>query len=156
MPRKKKQSFSAYDIVRTVFDGQQIEAIVVACDGRNFIMRPFGPFATVNNGCPVAMHADALTLVHMNGAEDRPPAVDNGTRLAATVLMGRTIQNVRYLTDEELETMGWTSNGVVLELDSGHMVYAVADNDCSKPGALFIDRLDQPHIVLPAVPTADT
>ncbi len=55
-------------------------------------------------------------------------------------MIGRTIKNVRRMTDEEKEREGWDSprqNIAVIELDDGSTLYASRDGEGNGPGALF-------------------
>tara|TARA_B100000287_G_C20605856_1_gene770035 strand:+ start:669 stop:944 length:276 start_codon:yes stop_codon:yes gene_type:complete len=51
-------------------------------------------------------------------------------------LMGRTITNVRYMTDEEQEDFGWYSKSVIIELDNGTGFFPMADDEGNDAGAL--------------------
>jgi hypothetical protein len=55
-------------------------------------------------------------------------------------LKGRTIVDVRPMTDEEYEAEGWLGSGedTVLVLDDGTLVYASCDPEGNMPGALFV------------------
>lgn len=62
------------------------------------------------------------------------------------MLEGRTIENVRRMTDEELESEHWHhyrgSTPLVLELDDGTKVYPSKDPEGNGPGALFGENED--------------
>ncbi len=51
-------------------------------------------------------------------------------------LEGRTIQFVRYLTEEEAEDMGWTYRPIVMFLDNGEYCFPMADDEGNEGGAL--------------------
>jgi hypothetical protein len=59
------------------------------------------------------------------------------TKVAADLLVGRTIVKVRYLIDEELDNIGFSSRAVVLQLDNGILVYPARDDEGNDAGALF-------------------
>ena len=52
-------------------------------------------------------------------------------------LKGRTIINVRYLTDEEMKGMGWHRKSIVLELSDGSLLFPSSDDEGNDAGALF-------------------
>lgn len=56
---------------------------------------------------------------------------------AASVLVGRKIKAVRYLTQKEVESLGWYSRSVVIELDNGVLVWPSSDDEGNDAGALF-------------------
>lgn len=52
-------------------------------------------------------------------------------------LGGHTIVDVRYLSDEECEAMGWYRSCPVLILSNGAAVYPSSDDEGNDAGALF-------------------
>ena len=56
---------------------------------------------------------------------------------AAAKLVGRTITEVRYLTDVEKDNLDWHAGSLVMLLDDGNGVYASTDDEGNGPGALF-------------------
>ena len=52
-------------------------------------------------------------------------------------LKGRKIVDVRYLTNEEVEEMGWYGSSLVIFLDDGSNFFASKDDEGNGPGALF-------------------
>ena len=52
-------------------------------------------------------------------------------------LKGRTITEVRYQTEDEVEASGWCSAALVLELDDGQALWASRDDEGNDAGALF-------------------
>lgn len=57
-----------------------------------------------------------------------------------TELLDKTIENVRYMDDEELEAEGWADDHhrpAVLVLDDGTTLYASCDGEGNAPGMLF-------------------
>jgi hypothetical protein len=59
------------------------------------------------------------------------------TEYAKKQLEGRTITEVRYMTEEERENLGWYSRSVVLILDNGSLFFPAADDEGNDAGALF-------------------
>lgn len=70
--------------------------------------------------------------------------VPHWEKKAASVLVGRTIKRVRYLTPKEVESLGWYSRSVVIELDNGVLVWPSSDDEGNDAGALFTtdERVD--------------
>ena len=58
-------------------------------------------------------------------------------KVAATVLVGRKIVAVRYLSSDEREGLGWDCRSVVFQLDNGTLVWPSADDEGNDAGALF-------------------
>ena len=52
-------------------------------------------------------------------------------------LKGRTIEDVRYLTDEEMKGMGWHNKSIVIELNDGSLLFPSRDDEGNDAGALF-------------------
>jgi len=59
------------------------------------------------------------------------------TNQAKQVLLKRTIVDVRYLTDEEMEDMGWYSRPLALFLENGEHLIISADDEGNDGGAIF-------------------
>lgn len=53
------------------------------------------------------------------------------------MIAGRTIAKVRWMTQAEMEELGWHRRTTVLELDNGDCVYASQDDEGNGPGTLF-------------------
>ena len=62
-------------------------------------------------------------------------------------LRGRKIVNVRIMTEEEMNEMGWYSRSVVLQLDDNNQLFFSADDEGNNAGACFTTYEDLP--VLP-------
>lgn len=52
-------------------------------------------------------------------------------------LIGKTIKNVRYMTDEELENNFWSKRPLVIFFTDGSYIYASSDDEGNEAGALF-------------------
>lgn len=59
-------------------------------------------------------------------------------------LVGKTIKNVRYMTDEEIMNNGWCNRPLVIFFTDGSYMYASQDDEGNGAGALFtsIDGLE--------------
>jgi hypothetical protein len=68
---------------------------------------------------------------------------------ANTLLKGRRIVGVRYLTATEVEDYAWDSRGLVLFLDNGTELVVSADDEGNGPGAIFTNNEKTP--VLPVL-----
>ena len=51
-------------------------------------------------------------------------------------LLGRTISDIRFMTDEERDNNGWNKRGIVLILDDGNILYPMADAEANESGAM--------------------
>lgn len=61
-------------------------------------------------------------------------------------LRGRQIVNVRIMTVQEAETLGWFNRSVVLQLDDGAMLYGSMDDEGNEAGAIFTTYDDLPTL----------
>ena len=61
-------------------------------------------------------------------------------------LLNRKIVDVRYLTTEEMENLGWYERCVVMILDDGNMIYPSQDDEGNGAGALFTCDPNQPTL----------
>ena len=65
---------------------------------------------------------------------------DYWTKKSKEVLEGRTIVEVRYLTDEEMEDIGWDSRPIIFILDNGTYCTLSADDEGNDGGVLFYNE----------------
>jgi len=68
------------------------------------------------------------------------------TEVARKQLLNRKIVDVRYLTTEEMENLGWYQRSVVMVLDDGNMIYPSQDDEGNDAGALFTCDASQPTL----------
>jgi hypothetical protein len=59
------------------------------------------------------------------------------TNKSKEVLQGRTIKEVRYLNDEEMEMMGWYKRPICFFLDNGMSCILSCDDEGNDGGVLF-------------------
>lgn len=52
-------------------------------------------------------------------------------------LVGRKIVKIRYMTDKEVEGLGWYSSAVVIELDNGQLLWPSKDDEGNDAGSIF-------------------
>ncbi len=52
-------------------------------------------------------------------------------------LLGRKVIDVRYLEEEEMEVMGWSTSSLVITFDDGTMVFPSMDDEGNGAGAIF-------------------
>lgn len=71
---------------------------------------------------------------------------DQWAKRAEVELTGRTIVAVRYLTDKEMENLGWYDSALVMFLDDGSYVFPSQDDEGNGAGALFHSSDDLPVI----------
>ena len=67
------------------------------------------------------------------------------------VLKGRTIVSVRYLSDKEMDLMGWYSRPIAFQLDNGTLCIPSADDEGNNGGALFYQIKGKELDVLPVL-----
>lgn len=68
------------------------------------------------------------------------------TDIAKKQLLNRKIVDVRYLTEEEVDSLGWDQKCVVMVLDDGNMIYPSQDDEGNGAGSLFTCNSDNPTI----------
>lgn len=73
------------------------------------------------------------------------------TDKAKSILFNKKIVDVRYLTDEEMEMLGWYNKCVVIVLDDGTLVYPSKDDEGNNAGALFYQKENSDDYVLPVL-----
>lgn len=57
---------------------------------------------------------------------------------AKELLVGRTIVNLRYLSDAEMNELGWHMRPIYLRLDNGTCLILSCDNEGNDGGALHV------------------
>lgn len=70
---------------------------------------------------------------------------------ANDVLLNKTIVSVRYLTDEEMEMMGWYKRPVAFTLNDGTVCFLSQDDEGNDGGVLFFQTEKDPNGVLPVL-----
>ena len=61
---------------------------------------------------------------------------------AKKTLLGKRIVDVRYLTDAEMEVLGWTKRPVYFKLDDGTFCFISMDDEGNNGGSLFVNTED--------------
>ena len=81
---------------------------------------------------------------------ERDERVSKWEKKAESVLLNRKIVKVRYMTDEEMETVGFTFHRpLVLQLDDDTLVYPSRDDEGNDGGALHYDKEGDDNYILP-------
>tara|TARA_R110000751_G_C13532456_1_gene454066 strand:+ start:336 stop:587 length:252 start_codon:yes stop_codon:yes gene_type:complete len=57
-------------------------------------------------------------------------------------LVGKTVKQVRYMTDKELDTLDWHAGALVIEFTDGSWMFPSADDEGNGAGALFTSEDD--------------
>ena len=70
-------------------------------------------------------------------------------KVASDMLVGRKIVIVRYMSEDERASMGWSNRPIVLQLDDGNMLYPSSDDEGNDAGAIFTNS--EKHPVLPVI-----
>jgi hypothetical protein len=68
------------------------------------------------------------------------------TAIASKQFLGRKIVAVRYLSEKEVEEIGWSCQSIVLQLDDGNLIYPSCDDEGNNGGALFTTDANDPVI----------
>ena len=68
---------------------------------------------------------------------------------ARSLLKGRGIVGVRYMTPQEADDHAWYQRGLVIFLDNGTQLVISADDEGNGPGAIFTNNEKTP--VLPVM-----
>jgi hypothetical protein len=73
------------------------------------------------------------------------------TDKANRVLLGRRIMRVRYLSDEEMEGLGWQSRPIAFHLDDGTICFLSCDDEGNDGGSLFYQKEGDNESVIPVL-----
>ena len=68
---------------------------------------------------------------------EKKKMIDKWDKVSQDVLKGRTIVDVRYLNDEEMEMMGFYKRPVCFFLDNGVSCILSSDDEGNDGGSLF-------------------
>ena len=71
---------------------------------------------------------------------EKKKLMDKWNKISQEVLLGRTIVEVRYLTDEEMEDIGWYSRPICFILDNGTYCTLSSDDEGNDGGVLFYNE----------------
>lgn len=74
---------------------------------------------------------------------DQKELVNKWTNDVKNALVGKTVKEVRYMTEKEKESMMWYNKPIVIIFDDGTAIYPSADDEGNDAGAIFtnIDKL---------------
>ena len=73
------------------------------------------------------------------------------TKYAKEHLEGKKITAVRYLSDEEKNSLGWFRSSLVIQLDDGSLLFPSADDEGNDAGALFGQDKDGKELLFPVI-----
>ncbi|MBU3625905.1 hypothetical protein ICN48_06615 [Polynucleobacter sp. JS-Safj-400b-B2] len=68
------------------------------------------------------------------------PTEQYWVKKAEKQFLGKRIIGTRYLTEEEMNDLGWTQKCVVLHLDDGNIIFPSVDDEGNDAGALFTNN----------------
>lgn len=71
------------------------------------------------------------------------------TKIASDQLLGKKIAKVRYMSEEEMESLGWYSRCVVIQLDDGNLIFPSKDDEGNDAGSIF--TMNEENSVLPVI-----
>lgn len=69
--------------------------------------------------------------------------MNKGSEKIVKYLIGKTISNIRYLTDEEMEMFGWYKRPMVIVLNDNTQIVLQSDDEGNDGGAAFLYNGDQ-------------
>ncbi len=72
--------------------------------------------------------------------QTKPDTLSHWTGVAKKVLEGKTIVEVRYMNDQEMEMMGWYSRPICFFLNDGTTCLLSQDEEGNDGGVLFYDE----------------
>lgn len=72
-------------------------------------------------------------------------------KYASDNLVGKKVTAVRYMTDEEVEDMGWNSKALVIQLDDSSIIFPSRDDEGNDAGALFGQTKDGEELTFPVI-----
>lgn len=79
------------------------------------------------------------------------PDLNYWNKYASDNLVGKKITAVRYMTDEEVEGMGWDRRALVMQLDNGTLIFPSSDDEGNDAGALFGQTKDGNDLTFPVI-----
>jgi len=68
------------------------------------------------------------------------------TDIAKAQLLGKKIVEVRYLSQEEADDLGWYERCVVIHLDDGNIILPSSDDEGNSAGAMFTNNKANPTL----------
>jgi hypothetical protein len=82
---------------------------------------------------------------------DRGEIVKRWEDDAKKALVGKKIVSVRYLSDAEVENLGWYSKALVIQFDDGSIIFPSADDEGNNAGAIFGQTADGGDLTFPVI-----
>lgn len=79
------------------------------------------------------------------------PILNEWIKKAQEVLLGRKIVEVRYMEDEEMETLGFYKRTLVLHLDDNTLIYPSMDDEGNDAGVIHYQKKGDDNYVLPVI-----
>jgi len=75
--------------------------------------------------------------------------MDRCEQIARQLLLNKKIVNVRYMSEDETEDMGWNVRSVAFQTEDGLWFFPSRDDEGNDGGALFTS--DEKHSCLPVI-----
>jgi hypothetical protein len=75
--------------------------------------------------------------------------MDRCEQIARQLLLNKKIVNVRYMSEDEMEDMGWNVRSVAFQTEDGLWFFPSRDDEGNDGGALFTS--DEKHSCLPVI-----
>ena len=73
------------------------------------------------------------------------------TEYAKKRLIGKRIVNISYMTEREMEDLGWSKRPLYLQLDDGSVISPQMDDEANDGGALYYYKNKNNQTTLPVL-----
>lgn len=73
------------------------------------------------------------------------------SKKAREVLLGKKIVYVGYLTDADMDNLGWSSSTIIMKLDDGTLLYPSMDDEGNDAGAIHYINDTENAGILPVI-----
>ena len=95
--------------------------------------------------------AKSINAKELNKTEKAAANKMRWSEYAEKHFLGRTIVGCRYLTDKEVEDLGWYNASIVLVLNDGSLLFPSADDEGNDAGAIFGQSKKGEEITVPVI-----
>ena len=73
---------------------------------------------------------------------------EKALELAKETLLNKKVSHIRYMTDEEMQSLNWRKRSIVLQMDDGTLVFPSIDNEGNDGGSLqFFKENSSEHCI---------
>jgi len=79
------------------------------------------------------------------------PDLNYWNKYAKDNLNGKTVVDVRYMTEEEVENMGWGRKAIVIIFNDGSYIFPSSDDEGNDAGTLFGQNKEGKDLTFPVI-----